>query len=91
MVLGVVEGGLRVVVEEQLRVLIARLREILAEHPRVADERVRFVEFGAYSLDLEDLARAHSRGSATTFETASPPLTYTRGLRIIEPPKAMTR
>jgi MscS family membrane protein len=53
---------------EQLRVLIARLREILAEHPRVADERVRFVEFGAYSLDLEVFAYVDTRDWAEFLE-----------------------
>jgi MscS family membrane protein len=43
---------------EQLRFLLARLREILLAHPRVTDDpaRVRFVGFGAYSLDLEVFA-----------------------------------
>lgn len=53
---------------EQLRVLIARLREILAEHPRVADERVRLVEFGAYSLDLEVFAYVDTRDWAEFLE-----------------------
>ena len=53
---------------EQLRVLIARLREILAEHPRVADERVRFIEFGAYSLDLEVFAYVDTRDWAEFLE-----------------------
>jgi MscS family membrane protein len=43
---------------EQIRFLLARLREILVAHPRVTDDpaRVRFVGFGAYSLDLEVFA-----------------------------------
>jgi MscS family membrane protein len=43
---------------EQLRYLLARLRQILLAHPRVTDDpaRVRFVGFGAYSLDLEVFA-----------------------------------
>jgi MscS family membrane protein len=43
---------------EQLRFLLARLREILLAHPRVTNDpaRVRFVGFGAYSLDLEVFA-----------------------------------
>jgi MscS family membrane protein len=43
---------------EQLRYLLARLRELLLEHPRVTEDpaRVRFVGFGAYSLDLEIFA-----------------------------------
>jgi MscS family membrane protein len=43
---------------EQLRFLLARLREVLLAHPRVTDDpaRVRFVGFGAYSLDLEVFA-----------------------------------
>jgi MscS family membrane protein len=43
---------------EQLRFLLARLRQILLAHPRVTDDpaRVRMVGFGAYSLDLEVFA-----------------------------------
>jgi MscS family membrane protein len=43
---------------DQLRYLLARLREILLAHPRVTDDpaRVRFFGFGAYSLDLEVFA-----------------------------------
>ena len=43
---------------EQLRYLLARLRELLLEHPRITEDpaRVRFVGFGAYSLDLEIFA-----------------------------------
>jgi MscS family membrane protein len=43
---------------EQLRYVLARLREILLAHPRVTDDpaRARFVGFGAYSLDIEVLA-----------------------------------
>jgi MscS family membrane protein len=43
---------------DQLRYLLARLREILLAHPRVTEDpaRVRFVGFGAYSLDLEVFA-----------------------------------
>jgi MscS family membrane protein len=43
---------------EQLRFLLARLREILLAHPRVTEDpaRVRFVGLGAYSLDLEVFA-----------------------------------
>lgn len=43
---------------DQLRYVLARLREILLAHPRVTDDpaRVRFVGFGAYSLDLEIFA-----------------------------------
>jgi MscS family membrane protein len=45
---------------DQLRYLLARLRELLLEHPRITDDpaRVRFVGFGAYSLDLELFAYA---------------------------------
>jgi len=40
---------------EQLRYLLTRMREILIAHPKITEEpaRVRFVGFGAYSLDLE--------------------------------------
>ncbi len=43
---------------EQLRYVLARLREILLAHPRVTPDpsRVRFVGFGAFSLDLEVFA-----------------------------------
>jgi MscS family membrane protein len=43
---------------DQLRFLLARLREVLLAHPRVTDDpaRVRFVGFGAYSLDMEVFA-----------------------------------
>ncbi len=47
---------------EQLRYLLARLRELLLAHPRITDDpaRVRFVGFGAYSLDLEIFAYANT-------------------------------
>lgn len=40
---------------DQLRYVIARLREILIAHPRVMDspQRVRFVGIGAFTFDLE--------------------------------------
>jgi len=43
---------------DQLRYLLARLREILIAHPRVTEDpaRVRLVGFGAYSLELEVFA-----------------------------------
>ena len=43
---------------EQLRFLLVELRKLLLAHPRVLDDpaRVRFVGFGAYSLDLEVFA-----------------------------------
>jgi len=43
---------------DQIRFLLARMREILLAHPRVTEDpaRVRFVGFGAYSLDLEVFA-----------------------------------
>lgn len=38
----------------QLRYLIARLRQLLEHHPRVEEERrVRLIELGEYSLDVE--------------------------------------
>jgi len=42
----------------QLRAILADVREMLTRHPRVVPEgaRVRFVNFGAYSLDLEIFA-----------------------------------
>ena len=43
---------------EQLRYVLAQLRQLLLAHPRITDDpaRVRFVGFGAYSLDLEVFA-----------------------------------
>jgi MscS family membrane protein len=43
---------------EQLRYLLVQLRELLLEHPRITEDpaRVRFVGFGAYSMDLEIFA-----------------------------------
>ncbi len=43
---------------EQLRYVLARLREMLVGHPMVAQKRlrVRFLRFGDYSLDLEIFA-----------------------------------
>jgi MscS family membrane protein len=43
---------------DQLRFLLARLRQLLLGHPRVTDDpaRVRLVGFGAYSLDIEVFA-----------------------------------
>jgi len=43
---------------EQLRYVLARLREMLVGHPMVAPKRlrVRFLRFGDYSLDLEIFA-----------------------------------
>ena len=43
---------------DQMRYLLAKLRELLLAHPRVTPDpaRVRFVGFGAYSLDIEVFA-----------------------------------
>jgi MscS family membrane protein len=43
---------------DQLRYLLTRMREVLIAHPRALpkDQRVRFVGFGAYSLDIEVIA-----------------------------------
>jgi MscS family membrane protein len=43
---------------EQLRYLLSRLEQMLAEHPKLSEEgrRVRFVGFGEYSLDVEIVA-----------------------------------
>ncbi len=40
---------------EQLRFVLAKLREMLLAHPKLLDDpaRVRFVKYGDYSLDLE--------------------------------------
>ncbi len=46
----------------QLRYVLARLREMLLGHPKISPDpaRVRFVGFGAYSLDLEVYAYART-------------------------------
>ncbi|MFZ3374042.1 MAG: mechanosensitive ion channel family protein [Chthoniobacterales bacterium] len=48
---------------EQLRFLLAKVREILLGHPRVAPDpaRVRFIGFGSSSLNLEVFAYAVTR------------------------------
>jgi MscS family membrane protein len=48
---------------DQLRLVLARLRELLIRHPRVSPDpaRVRFVEYGASSLDLEIFAYVNTR------------------------------
>jgi MscS family membrane protein len=40
---------------EQLRYVLAKLREMLFAHPRILSPRVRFVEFGESSLEVEIL------------------------------------
>ena len=48
---------------EQLRFVLAKLRELLLAHPRITDKpaRVRFVGFGDCSLDVEIFAYAQTR------------------------------
>jgi MscS family membrane protein len=48
---------------EQLRLLLARLREMLLDHPRIDPDpaRVRFIGFGSSSLDVEVFAYAVTR------------------------------
>ena len=48
---------------DQLRLVLARLRELLIKHPRVSPDpaRVRFVEYSASSLDLEVFAFVQTR------------------------------
>ena len=48
---------------EQLRYVLAKLREMLLGHPKVSDDllHVRFDGFGAYSLDVEVFAYIRSR------------------------------
>lgn len=48
---------------EQLRYVLAKIRELLIGHPRIlpVPMRVRFVEFGAYSLDVEIFAFANTQ------------------------------
>jgi small-conductance mechanosensitive channel len=43
---------------DQLRLVLARLRELLLAHPRVTDDpaRVRFAGFGEYALNVEIFA-----------------------------------
>ncbi len=44
--------------EDQLRFVLAKLRELLLAHPRVTDDpaRVRFAGFGEYSMNVEIFA-----------------------------------
>jgi MscS family membrane protein len=48
---------------DQLRLVLVRLRELLIRHPKIAIEpaRVRFVGYGAFSLDLEIFAYVTTR------------------------------
>lgn len=48
---------------DQLRLVLVRLRELLLRHPKVSMDpaRVRFVEYGESSLDLEIFAYVHTR------------------------------
>jgi MscS family membrane protein len=48
---------------DQLRLVLTRLRELLIKHPKVSPDpaRVRFVEYGASSLDLEIFAFVETR------------------------------
>ena len=48
---------------DQMRFLLAELRKVLYEHPRVYEDpaRVRFVSFSAHSLDLEIFAYINAR------------------------------
>ncbi len=48
---------------DQLRLVLARLRELLIRHPRVSPDpaRVRFVEYGPSSLDVEIFAYVNTR------------------------------
>ena len=50
--------------EDQLRVVLTRLRELVVSHQRVleTDSRVRFSHFGAYSLDVEFFAYTNAGG-----------------------------
>jgi MscS family membrane protein len=52
---------------DQLRYVLAELRKMLLGHPKVtpAPARVRFVEYGAYSLDLEVFAYLHCQDQDT--------------------------
>ncbi len=52
---------------DQLRHVLAALRQLLAGHPRIDAEsvRVRFTGYGAYSLDVEDYALAETNDWAT--------------------------
>jgi MscS family membrane protein len=49
--------------DEQLRYVLAKLRELLLSHPKMLEEqaRVRFVGYGEYSLDIEIFAYALAR------------------------------
>jgi len=56
----------------QLRAILADIRHMLTHHPRVVPEgaRVRFVNFGAYSLDLEIFAYVRTSDFAAFLEVA---------------------
>ncbi len=59
-----VELGLRCeTTPDQLRYVLAKLREMLLGHPRVANDpaRVRFTDFGEHSLDLQIFAYVNTR------------------------------
>jgi MscS family membrane protein len=57
---------------DQLRWLLVELRRLLHSHPRVDAEpaRVRFVRFGAYSLDVEMLAYVTTKDGDEFLEVA---------------------
>lgn len=48
---------------DQLRYVLAKIREMLLGHPKVTPDpaRIRFLEFGAYSLNLEVFAYVDSQ------------------------------
>lgn len=50
--------------EDQLRLVLTRLRELVARHQRILeqDSRVRLRSFGAYSLDIEFYAYTNAAG-----------------------------
>ncbi|MCX5497572.1 mechanosensitive ion channel [Kaistia dalseonensis] len=51
---------------DQLRYVLAELNKLLISHPRIAEDprRVRFVAFGAFSLDIEILAYILTKDNA---------------------------
>jgi MscS family membrane protein len=57
---------------DQLRYVLVEVRRMLYSHPRVLPDpaRIRFVEFGAYSLDLEVFAYVDTRDFGEFLEIA---------------------
>ena len=68
---------------EQLRYVLAKLRELLIAHPMVSPDpaRVRFAGFGTYSLDIEIFAYVQSRRLQRLYGRARGPESADHGHR----------